>query len=276
MTETLQGITVATDRRARVAIRATGVQRVYRKKSSAVSAVDDLDLVVGRGEFVSIVGPSGCGKSTLLRMIDGLIRPTAGEIELYHSGETDVLSATVFQEYSIFPWRTVLGNVSIGLRARGVPRRVADAHSREWIERVGLGGFEDAYPASLSGGMKQRVALARALVMDSDVLLMDEPFAALDAQLRKVLGEDLLRICQATDKTVVFVTHSLEEAILLSDRIILMTRRPGRVKATFDVPFQRPRDANLRGSAAFAALEEQIWEQLRHEVDASAEEAFDG
>jgi NitT/TauT family transport system ATP-binding protein len=270
-------VATATDRRARpVAIRAAGVQRVYRKKSSAVRAVDDLDLVVGRGEFVSIVGPSGCGKSTLLRMIDGLIRPTAGEIELQHFGETDVLSATVFQEYSIFPWRTVLGNVSIGLRARGVPRRTADARSREWIERVGLGGFEDAYPASLSGGMKQRVALARALVMDSDVLLMDEPFAALDAQLRKVLGEDLLRICQATDKTVVFVTHSLEEAILLSDRIILMTRRPGRVKATFDVPFQRPRDANLRGSAAFAALEEQIWEQLRHEVDAAAEEAVDG
>jgi NitT/TauT family transport system ATP-binding protein len=247
-------------------LRFKDVGRVFRGRGGAVTAVDGVTLDLERDEFVSIVGPSGCGKSTLLRMVAGLIRPSSGEIEVAHDDPRQTLCSVVFQEYSIFPWRTVLGNVRLGLDASGVPRREGDARARDWIARVGLDGFEHAYPNALSGGMKQRVALARALVLEPELLLMDEPFAALDAQLRKLLQDELLGIYQDTRNSVVLVTHSIEEAILLSDRIVVMTARPGRVKAIVDVPFDRSRDASIRGSAEFAALEEEIWENLREEV----------
>jgi NitT/TauT family transport system ATP-binding protein len=259
--------------RAAVSLAATTKIRVeslsysYRRRGRKdVLALDGLDLTVGTGEFVSVVGPSGCGKSTLLRVLAGLQRPTHGTASIRRDDETRPLMAPVFQEYSIFPWRTVEDNVRLGLDAAKVPRPEADGRVKEWIARVGLTGFEKAYPSHLSGGMKQRVALARAFVLEPEVLLMDEPFAALDAQLRKVLQDELLSICQERDYTVFFVTHNLDEAILLSDRVVLMSSRPGRVGSMFDVPFGHPRTPELRKLPEFSALEEKIWDELRGEV----------
>lgn len=249
------------------AIRARGVDRSFQTKRGEVAALREFDLEVAGGEFLCLLGPSGCGKSTFLRMVAGLLRPNAGEIEISRRAPDRPLSATVFQEYSVYPWRTVEQNVRFGLEVGGVPRRQARERTRRWLARVGLDGFQDAYPAALSGGMKQRVALARALVVEPEILLMDEPFAALDAQLRLVLQEELLRICQEVGHTVVFITHSIDEAILLGDRVVLMTARPGRRKAEFPVPFPRPRSSDLRGTAEFAALEQQIWGALREEVE---------
>lgn len=248
------------------AIRFNGVGRTFRRRSDPVIAVDDVSLVVRQDEFVAIVGPSGCGKSTMLRMAAGLVNPTSGSIDLTLRDPQRTLCSVVFQEYSIFPWRTVLANVRLGLDAQKMSRSRANERALAWIERVGLSGFEDDYPEMLSGGMKQRVALARALVMEPEILLLDEPFAALDAQMRKILQEELLSIYESTANTVVLVTHSLEEAILLSDRIILMTKRPGRIKEEFVVPFDRPRDGSLRSTPAFGELEERIWSKLREEV----------
>ena len=252
-----------------VAIRARDVTRTFRARPAPVTALDGFSLDIRPGEFVCIVGPSGCGKSTFMRLVAGLLRPSSGRIELSQFRPERPLCATVFQDYSVFPWRTVEGNVRFGLECLGVDHRTATERARHWISRVGLAGFESAYPAALSGGMKQRVALARALVVDSEVLLMDEPFAALDAQLRMLLQEELLRIWEQDRRTVVFITHSLDEAILLGDRVVLMTARPGRLKADIPVPFGRPRTADVRGSSEFAALEQRIWEALREEVEAS-------
>ncbi len=253
-------------------VRVEGVERVFHGASSATTALEGFDLELGRNEFVSLVGPSGCGKSTLLRMIAGLIRPSAGTIEIDHEQRDRTLCSVVFQEYSILPWRTVTANVRLGLDAAGVARTDGDDRANRWIDKVGLAGFGGHYPATLSGGMKQRVALARALVLEPELLLMDEPFAALDAQMRKVLQDELLAIYEATRNTVLLVTHSIEEAILLSDRIVVMTARPGRVKAEFASPFERPRNASIRGTREFAELEEQIWSLLREEVVAAEQE----
>ncbi|WP_117000826.1 ABC transporter ATP-binding protein [Desertimonas flava] len=253
---------------AKVTVRA--VSRTFHRGGSTTVALEAANLHIGRGEFVSLVGPSGCGKSTLLRMIAGLLRPSSGEIDIHHDDTSRSLCSVVFQEYSIFPWRTVTANVRLGLDAAGIPRKVGNARAADWIERVGLTGFAKAYPATLSGGMKQRVALARALVMEPELLLMDEPFAALDAQLRKVLQDELVAIYETLGNSVLFVTHSIEEAILLSDRIVVMSARPGRFKAEFTVPFERPRDVAIRSSAEFGALEEEIWALLRDEVLAAA------
>lgn len=242
----------------------------YRRRGREdVTALSETDLTVGRGEFLSVVGPSGCGKSTLLRVIAGLQKPTGGAVRLHHEDTSRPLVAPVFQEYSIFPWRTVESNVRLGLDAAGVPAKEAKARAMEWIERVGLAGFEKALPGNLSGGMKQRVALARAFVVEPEVLLMDEPFAALDAQLRKVLQEELLAIVRERSYTVFFVTHNLDEAILLSDRIALMSARPGRVRRVIDVPFQHPRSPELRKDPEFGRLEEDLWAELRGEVEAT-------
>jgi NitT/TauT family transport system ATP-binding protein len=173
----------------------------------------------------------------------------------------------VFQDYSIYPWKTVLANARVGLDVGGVPRKEGDERARRWLERLGLGEFLDAYPDTLSGGMRQRVSIARALAVEPEILLMDEPFAALDAQLRTILQDELLAIWQADRRTVVFVTHSLEEAILLGDRVVVMSARPGRLVADVPVTFDRPRSPALRGEPEFAALEQQVWEVLRGEVD---------
>ncbi|MDY7099564.1 MAG: ABC transporter ATP-binding protein [Actinomycetota bacterium] len=249
-------------------VRVEGATRVYRsRRGTDIEALAPVDLSIGQGEFVSVVGPSGCGKSTLLRIVGGLVRPTDGQVLLRHDDPARQLCATVFQDYSIFPWRTVAKNVSLGLDAQRLGRDEIRQRVTSWLGRVGLDGFANAYPRQLSGGMKQRVALARALAVEPEILLMDEPFAALDAQLRTLLQEQLLRICEEERRTVLFITHSLEEAILLSDRVVLLTRRPGRIKAEFTVDLPRPRSMELRGHPEFGRLENEIWDLLRDEVE---------
>ncbi len=213
-------------------------------------ALESVSLEVAPGEFLIFLGPSGCGKSTLLQIIAGLEPPSSGEIRFPETaaGAGDgKRTSMVFQDYALFPWRTVLGNVAFGPEVRGVARATRDANAHRLIELVNLKGFEHRYPHELSGGMRQRVALARALANDPQVLLFDEPLAALDAQTRRVLQDELLRIWGDTGKTFIYVTHSLTEAVLLGSRIVLMTASPGRVKRIFDVPLPRPR--HLTGRA---------------------------
>jgi NitT/TauT family transport system ATP-binding protein len=256
--------------RTDAAIGMRGVSRTFGTGSKVVHALGPVDLDIGSGEFVCLVGPSGCGKSTLLRLVGKLLRPSDGVIDLAVSagagGPGRASTAVVFQEYSIFPWRTVEQNIRLGLDVAGMRRSEAKKRARVWIERLGLTGFADVYPATLSGGMKQRVSIARALAVDPEILLMDEPFAALDAQLRLILQEELLQLWQSDQRTVLFVTHSLDEAILLGDRVVVMSARPGRIIADITVPFGRPRTADVRASGEFAALEREIWDLLRAEV----------
>ena len=230
-----------------------------------VEALQDVSLSVDEGEFVSIVGPSGCGKSTLMEIVGGLIAPSGGEIRIAGNlvEGTDPSVGIVFQQESAFPWRTVAENVGFGLEMTGVQDR--EQRVGEMIQLVGLGGFEDRYPSELSGGMRQRVAIARTLVMEPQIILMDEPFGALDEQTRLILGEELLRIRDATNATVLFITHSFDEALLLSDRIVVMTARPGRVKKIVDNPLPRPRDSTIVSDPDFGRLSGQLWESLREE-----------
>lgn len=259
-------VTVATAS-PRPKIEARAATRVFAGKRGSVHALGPLDLSIRDGEFVSIVGPSGCGKSTFLRILAGLLPPSDGTVQMQHFDTSVPLSAVVFQEHSIYPWKSVESNVAFGLQIRGMGRKTARAEARACLERLGLGGFARAYPQTLSGGMRQRVAIARALVLNPELLLMDEPFASLDTQLRKILQEELLALWQQHQRTVVLITHSIEEALLLSDRVLVMSARPGQVIAEFLVPFERPRSASVRGTAEFAALEERIWTLLRQEVD---------
>jgi NitT/TauT family transport system ATP-binding protein len=247
-------------------IAARDITRVFMTRAHRVVALDRVSLDVADGEFACIVGPSGCGKSTLLRILAGLAAPTSGAVTFARGDRGTPVHSLVFQEYAIFPWKTVLENVVFGLEMRGVPRREREAAGRLWIERVGLRDFADAYPRQLSGGMRQRVGIARAFANDPQVLLMDEPLGALDAQTRLLLMDELLHIWEADRKTVVYITHDIEEAVLLGDRVVLMTARPGRVKATYTVPFPRPRRLDLIASPEFAALSYQIWESLRDEA----------
>ena len=244
-----------------------GLERHFGIGDRAVKALGPLDLEVEDGEFVCVVGPSGCGKSTLLRIIAGLLRPSAGRLDLRHADRSRPLSSMVFQDYSIFPWKSVAANVRFGLDMAGVKRSVSDKRVDQWLRKLGLNDFAGAYPSTLSGGMRQRVSIARALAVEPEILLMDEPFAALDAQLRMILQDELLTLWQDDRRTVVFITHSLDEAILLGDRVVVMSARPGTVVADFRVPFERPRSSDLRGTAEFAALEQEIWEILRVEVN---------
>lgn len=245
------------------------VHKRFATRSGEVVAVDDVSLTVREREFVSLLGPSGCGKSTLVRLLAGLDRPTRGSVRLTFGDAHRAGVSVAFQDYSIMPWKTVEANVAFGLRMQGRPRREAYAVAGEWLGTMNLDGFEKAYPAQLSGGMKQRVALARALALDPALLLLDEPFAALDAQMRQVLQEDILRLWESDrTRTAVAVTHDLDEAVLLSDRIVLMTARPGRIKNVFDVPLPRPRGPEVRYSAQFAELRQEIWASLRDEVQA--------
>lgn len=245
------------------------VTKIYPGQGRPVVALDRVSLQVAEGEFVCIVGPSGCGKSTLLRILADLVPCSSGTAAIAGSDRGKPLHSLVFQEYAIFPWKTVLHNVAFGLQMRGVARSEREATAREWIGRVGLGEFADAYPRQLSGGMRQRVGIARAFANDPEVLLMDEPLGALDAQTRLILMDELLRLWEADRKTVVYVTHDIEEAVLLGDRVLLMTARPGRLKAAFTVPFARPRGIEVMGDPAFAGLSYQIWESLRDEAIAA-------
>ena len=233
-----------------------------------VVAFEGLSFEVRRHEIVTIVGPSGCGKTTLLRSINGLVPLTAGVIRI---GDTEVTEpdpriAIVFQHFGLFPWQTVESNVGFGLRMQGVKKSEWHPLARSHIELVGLKGFERSYPYQLSGGMKQRVGLARALAMEPEVLLMDEPFASVDAQTRELLQEQLLQIWQNKPRTMVFITHSIEEALLIGDRVIVLTRQPGRVKETIDVPFERPRAfEQVYADPRFGELRNHIWTQLEQE-----------
>jgi len=251
-------------------IEITGLNKTFpaRGKDAPVEALKDVSLTINDGEFVTVLGPSGCGKTTLLRIIGGLIHQDAGQILI--DGRTVAgpgpERAMVFQSIALMPWSTILGNVAFGLKLRGVPKSQREARATELLELVGLTGFENRLPGELSGGMQQRVGLARALAVDPKILLMDEPFGALDEQTRRLLQEELLQIWEATRKTVIFITHSMEEAVLLGDRVVLMSPRPGRIVDVMPVPLPRPRAAavdQIEGSGEFAALTAELWRRLR-------------
>lgn len=230
-------------------------------------ALKDVSLRIEDHEFVSVVGPSGCGKTTLLRLIAGLITPSSGEIDYGdRSSNGKPLSAMVFQEQGLFPWLSVLDNVAFGLEMQGVNQEERHQQALLFIEKVGLGGFAYNYPHELSGGMRQRVALARAFLADPQVLLMDEPFGALDAQTRLVLQEELLRIWSEDKKTVLFITHDIEEAVILSDRVLVMTGRPGNIKEEIPIPLERPRDLFARDHSEVTEIKWHIWKMLESEV----------
>ncbi len=251
---------------------ANHIEKTYDTASGPFTAIHDFSLTVADGEFVCIVGPSGCGKSTFLRIVAGLDQHTGGTVEIVPGTDArKPLNNVVFQEYAIFPWKTLLDNVAFGLQMRGIGKKAREATALDWLERVGLRKFAGYYPHQISGGMKQRVSIARALANDPEVLLMDEPLGALDAQTRTVLQEELLAIWEANRKTVIYVTHSLDEAILLGDRVILMTANPGTCKEIFPITLPRPRTIEITGTTAYTDLKLQIWESLRVEVDRAME-----
>ena len=230
-----------------------GLGKLYRAKSETVAALDGIELTARRGEFVSIIGPSGCGKSTLLKIVLGVLPPSHGSITI-GGASLDARPGNVgmvFQTPALPPWRTVLGNVLLPIEALGLRKDDYREQAGSLLALVGLDGFEDRYPAALSGGMQQRVAICRALIHEPDLLLMDEPFGALDAMTREVMQQELLKIWHKTAKTILFVTHSIDEAVLLSDRVLVMSPRPGRIRRTLDIELPRPRDAALRASEAF-------------------------
>jgi NitT/TauT family transport system ATP-binding protein len=249
------------------------LSKTYGEGDTAVPAIAELTFDVRPGEFVCIVGPSGCGKSTLLRILAGLDTRTGGSIRVEAPG-WPVENAMVFQESGLFPWMSVEANVGFGLSTRGVPAAEAAARVDAALKLVGLTKFRRHYPHQLSGGMRQRSAIARAFVTDPGMLLMDEPLAALDAQNRVILQAELVRIWEQTRKTVIYITHSIEEALLLGDRTVVMTAQPGRIKTIIDVPFPRPRDLmTLSASPEFGRLKLDIWQVLEDEVTrARAEE----
>jgi len=232
-----------------------------------VTALDEVSLEIATGTFFMIVGPSGCGKTTLLRILAGLETPTTGEVVVTQRHVDAQTNAMVFQGDSIFPWMTVFENAAYGLRMRRRPDSEIRDIVSHYLERTGLTKFAHSYPHQLSGGMKQRVSIARAFAIDPEILLMDEPFSGLDEQNRTLLHEELLRIWDETKKTVIFITHSVDEAVSLGDRILIMTAQPGRAKALIDVPFERPRHVvELRADPRYGELVLAIWDQLRDEV----------
>jgi len=236
----------------------------FPKDEEELVAISDFSFEVKDHEFVCVLGPSGCGKTTLLRIVAGLETKTSGSVRIDGSEVTGPGSdrGMVFQEFALFPWRTVRRNVEFGLEIRKVPKEERRVVSDKYIRLVGLDGFENSHPFELSGGMKQRVGIARALANEPKVLLMDEPFGALDAQTRNMMQKELLRIWEETKKTVLFITHSVDEAVYLADRIVVMTARPGTLKEIFDITWERPRD---RASVEFASLRKKILQELERE-----------
>src|SRR5271166_3800369 len=260
-------MTLPCNERRGAAIAIDGLRKEYRSGQGCVLALDDVSLDVAPGEFVAIVGPSGCGKSTLLRILAGLDSQSSGTIKVAAPGWA-VTNAMVFQESGLFPWMNVEANVGFGLVTRGVPRAQAAARVEAALRLVGLTKFRRHYPHQLSGGMRQRSAIARAFVTDPGMLLMDEPFAALDAQNRVLLQGELVRLWEQTGKTVIYITHSIEEALLMGDRTVIMTAHPGRIKQIVDVPFPHPRDLlALSASPEFGKLKLDIWRVLEEEVN---------
>ena len=229
-----------------------------------VEALQDVSFSVQDHEFVSIVGPSGCGKTTLLKIVANLVKLDSGSIK--YVGMDNPRTALVFQDQGLLPWLNILDNVALGLELLKVPKREREKQARDFMKLVKLDGFEKYYPFELSGGMRQRVALARAFLTNPDILLMDEPFGSLDAQTRILLQEELLDLWHKERRTVLFVTHDIDEAILLSDRIVVMTNRPGKIQKVIPIPFDRPRNLTLRDDPVFTALRWQIWKLLEQEV----------
>ncbi len=252
-------------------IELTGVSKRFATPSGAIyTALRDLDFTVAPGEFCAVVGPTGCGKSTTLTLVSGLERASTGTVEVDGAPVTGITAGVgfMFQNDAVFPWKSVLDNVAAGPRFRGKPKREANDAARDWLRRVGLSGFEDRYPHQLSGGMRKRVALAQSLINEPRVLLMDEPFSALDVQTRSIMADELLALWEQTRPAVIFVTHDLEEAITLADKVIVLTAGPGRIKATFRIDLPRPRKAQeIRFTDEFVALYSEIWEALRSEVE---------
>jgi len=249
-------------------LEAVEVCKRFDREGQQVLALDRFSLSVAEGEFVTIVEPSGCGKSTFLHMVGGFEPITEGSISLAGERirEPGPDRGMLFQDYALFPWLSVIGNVAWALESRGHSQAQRYELANHYLERVGLSSFRDAYPAELSGGMQQRVALARTLALEPRMLLMDEPFGALDAQTRELMQEELTAIWQRDRRTVLFVTHDIDEAVYLSDRVIVFTARPGRLKADLPIHLPRPREPELRKSAPYAELKNQIWDLLREEV----------
>ena len=260
---------------AGAAIELRGVtKRFVSPTGKSFTALRDLDLTVAAGEFAAVVGPTGCGKSTTLALISGLEAPSAGTVRVFGEPVTSVGRSIgyVFQRDAVFPWKSVLENVAMGPRFRGVASEKANAEAERWIARVGLDGFERYYPHQLSGGMRKRVALAQTLINQPRILLMDEPFSALDVQTRALMENELLELWASTGSSVVFVTHDLEEAIGLADKVVVITAGPGTVKGTYTVDLPRPRNiAEIRFQPRFIELYEEIWNDLRDEVLVSYE-----
>lgn len=247
--------------------------KTYSSESGSVDALGKVSFSVATQEFVGIVGPSGCGKTTLLKILAGLVSPTSGQIAFNTTDNNDrPHNAMVFQEHGLFPWLTVLDNVAFGLEMQGIGKRERHECAYTFIEQVGLSDFMNHYPRQLSVGMRQRVAIARAFVTDPHILLMDEPFSSLDAQTKLILQEELLRIWRDHKKTVIYVTHDIEEAILLSDRVLVMTGRPGRIYRDIPIPFKRPRNLLDREYPGVRELKWQIWKMLEADVRQSLQQ----
>jgi NitT/TauT family transport system ATP-binding protein len=249
------------------------VKSTRRRAEDGFVALENINLEIKAGEFFVIVGPSGCGKSTLLDLLGGLTRPTSGRILIDGNPVTGPAldRGLIFQQYALFPWRTAQKNVEFGLEAKGVPSRERADRARRFLKMVGLADFHDSYPHELSGGMKQRVAIARSLAYDPDVLLMEEPFAALDAQTREILQGELLRIWEESGKTIVFITHSIDEAVYLGQRVAVMTSRPGRIKQVIDIPLvSRSHEEDLQATPEFSRLRHEVWSLLRDEFRQAA------
>jgi NitT/TauT family transport system ATP-binding protein len=258
-----------------MALRARDVEFSYFDHATKenLRAIDRIDIEIPEGQFVSIVGPSGCGKSTFLKIVNGLLVGYQGTVEVLEPSAGGTAHAMVFQDAALFPWFNVLTNVAYGLRCNGIDSKAANKRALPYIKMVGLEGFESKYPYQLSGGMQQRANLARALTVDPEILLMDEPFAALDAQTRELMQAELLRIWSEARKTVLFITHQIDEAIYLSDRVLVMSARPGRILADLPVDLPRPRELRIKRTPEFTALADKVWDliapQLHPDVPAA-------
>lgn len=258
---------MAGETRGRVKLSIKNVVKEYKGESGTTVALNGVNLDIAENEFVCVVGPSGCGKSTLLNILAGLHSATSGEC--YLDGEliqgTDVKRGVVFQQYALFPWLTVIQNVMFGPELKKLPKEECQAIARKYIKLVGLEDFENAYPKELSGGMKQRVAIARAYANNPEVLLMDEPFGALDAQTRAQLQTELLKTWETEQKTCFFITHDVDEAVLLAQRVIIMSARPGRIKKIVNVDIPYPRDQATKNDPRFMELKAEVWNEVYQE-----------
>jgi len=250
-----------------IALEATGVKKVYTKNGRPLEILDVERFSVREREFITVIGPSGCGKSTFLHIMGGFIKAEAGSIQVYGKevNGPGPDRGMMFQEFALFPWRTVAGNVAWGLEAQGVARARIDEIVARQLEMTGLTEFAHHHPAELSGGMKQRVALARVLAFDPKVLLMDEPFGALDSQTREAMQEELMRLWETTHKTIVFVTHDIEEAVYLGDRVVVLTARPGRIREEVSIDLPRPRALDVKKSMRCHEYRNYIWDLIRSE-----------